>query len=363
MKVYPLARRASGDLITSIDLENFQVSWAGGCPSNLGNFCFGSEDGHIMFTNSDGFKVAELKEPCTSGEAVNGVAFIQNWMSVTSRKEITLSHLVPDKGFKGAAFPIGAHGVVAGGNSFFFAPAGPAGMVFFRPAEVPEQNATISDSEAEPINVYHLITLQSSTGQEVIACACRQKGIGVMEFMGEDQPHKLNTMTFDGVDLIDLCPLNNSRGSLAVAAVSKDGAFHLFHNLLRDRNAKTIKFQTIQGTAYRLFSARGYLFLLTNVGLYVIAGLVDHFLKGSPGNPDVHVLPLPMEAVDANLASDDWVLIIMPDGVLRLDIRLLDQSSPTSLNDKVREPRPIVNDAIWSRHGIPQHSSPMLVKA
>jgi hypothetical protein len=59
--------------------------------------------------------------------------------------------------------------------------------------------------------------------------------------------------------------------------------------------------------------------------LFVIGGLIDHFLHGSPGDPVTPALPVPMEAVDFNLVGDEWVLIVMPDGVLRLDIALLEQ--------------------------------------
>ncbi len=317
-------------MISPIRFKDFEVSWAGSFPLRENGFCFGSEDGRILCTDCDGGELWTLATG--SREAINGVAFIGHWMSVSTRSEVMLWNLarrieqVAAGTTSGAKFPIGAHGVINGVGGFFFAPAGREGLVFFQPKDGPEQHVTISSPATERVNRYRVIDVQAASGQEIIACANRLGGVAAMEFQGGDQQHQLNSLIFEGLDVVDLCPLKIPTMPAAVAAVGKDGTLILFQDVLTDRNPITIKYESIQGTAYHILSARGYIFLLTSEGLYVIAELIELFQKGSATNAMTPVLALPMEAVDANLGGNECVLIVTPDEVLRLDTRLLDLS-------------------------------------
>jgi hypothetical protein len=155
---------------------------------------------------------------------------------------------------------------------------------------------------------------------------------------------------------VDICPLAASTPEGA-AAVGRDGTLILFRDVLRDRNPSTVRYDSVQGTAYRLLCARGNLFLLTSKGLYVITGLVDHFLDGSRNKPVTPVLVIPMEAVDANLGSNEWLWIVTSEGVLRFDVELLESIKPKDLTQgEIREQSPTRLTPIWHEQRVEQES-------
>jgi hypothetical protein len=182
-----------------------------------------------------------------------------------------------------------------------------------------------------------------------------------LEFKGEDQQHTLSTLTFDGLDVVDVCPLGMQAAPEGAAALGRDGTLILFRDALRDSQPGTVRYETIRGTAYRLLCARGYLFLLTSEGLYVIAGLIDRFLSGGANNSVTPVLVVPMEAVDMNLIGDKWIWIVTPDGVLRFDIDTLERITPSNLAvGKLIKPSPISITPTWHRQTVEQSSRPVL---
>ncbi len=262
----------------------------------------------------------------------------------------------------GTPIPFGAHGVIAGHSGYFLAPLGRSGLLFYQPKEGPEQAITISSGATEDAYFYRLISLQAADGKEIVACAARRGGIAAMEFNGEDQRHMLSALTFNGLDVIDLCPLGIADAPEGAAAIGRDGTIILFRDVLRDCSPVTVNYESIKGTAYRILSARGYLFLLTSEGMYVIAGLIERFLKDAADNSVTPVLALPMEAVDANLGSEHWVWIVMPNGVLRLDVELLARTTPAKLAQsefKNLSPTPMTPD--WQRQEGQQHSRPVVL--
>src|SRR5262249_10135577 len=148
-----------------------------------------------------------------------------------------------------------------------------------RPTDGPGQTVTVSRGPTEDAYFYRLISLQTSGGQEIVASAVRRGGVAAMVFRGEDPKHTVSTFTFNGLGVVDLCPLGRDAAPEGAAALGRDGTLILFRDVLHDRHPGTLKYESIKGTAYRLLSARGYLFVLTSEALYVIAGLVDRFLN------------------------------------------------------------------------------------
>jgi hypothetical protein len=357
MTAFPAARMGARELISFVRFDDFEVSWAG--PSLRNDlFCFGSEDGRILFADWQGIVQHKPVLAVPSHEAVNGVAFLDRWMSVSTRQEIMLwtPPRKPGDSSMGVPIPIGAHGVVAGHSGYFLAPLGRSGLLSFRPSEGREQTVTVSSGASEETYFYRLISVRGVGGQEIVASAARQGGVAAMEFRGEDQKHTLSTFSFDGLDVVDLCPLGTEAGAGA-AAVGKDGTLILFRDVLRDSRPRTVKYESVKGVAYRLLSAHGYLFLLTSEGLYVIAGLVDHFMQGASDNPVTPVLAVPMEAVDLGLGSDQWVWIVMPEGVLRFDVRKLEQITPDDLaRGELREQIPTALTPDWRERRVEQRS-------
>lgn len=323
-------------LFTPIRFSDFEVCWAGPNPFRSG-FCFGSEDGRLLFTDEDGN--ALLHGPAqgsASREAINGVARLGPYLAVTTRAEVnfwTFDEKQWDKPPSCVLFPHGAHGIQATAGGSFIAPLGRTGIMAAQPPFDEKHRVMILGGKKEVLNHYRVISLQSGDGQEVLACAARLGGIGSMELHLEQTSHTLRIISAKGLDVVDLCALSTEVGSLAVAAAGRDGTLILIRDVWRDRKPIALKFvDTIEGTVYRLMNAGGDLFLLTSKRLYVLVGLAKRFLAGEPiSGISTPVLPIPMEAVDANLCEPRWLLIVQANEVLKFDVGLIRQSAPAGL--------------------------------
>lgn len=354
MMHFPPVRNGARDLLAAFTLKDFKVSWCGPypLPNRIG---FGSEDGEATFTDVDGVLLqAEPDKLVHSGEAINGMAFIKQWIAISTRREVAIFTLRSGQQPLVAEMPFGAHGVIAGVNGHFLAPLGPLGFMFTQPRVGATQQVTISSGRDESIYVYRLISVRAGSGQEIVACACRSGGVAALEFHGDGHDYNLSMIAFDGLDVVDLCPLSADDKPAGIAAIDKDGTVFLFHDALHDRKPAAIKYPDIKGIAYRLLSARGFLFVLTSEGFYAIAGLIERFLAGNPYSQKTPVLSVPMEAVDANLVGD-WVVIVLPDEVARFDVDLLARITPPEIrHGEMREAQPMIVNRGWSRRDVPQ---------
>src|SRR5207253_2192556 len=118
-----------------------------------------------------------------------------------------------------AETPYGAHGVIAGAGGYFFAPLGLTGFAFFKPSAGEQQVVTISGGTEGKTYCYRVISLKVPNGSEMLAFANRRDGVGTTTFRDEGTGHKLSTLTFPGLDVVDLCPLNPGATSTAIAAL------------------------------------------------------------------------------------------------------------------------------------------------
>jgi hypothetical protein len=352
-----------------IRLEKFDVSWAGPTLGDRG-LCFGSEDGRLLLTNDEGNLLDKPQKANYSGEALNGVAFLDRRIAISTRNEVLIFQLGTGQpgGTPYTPVPFGAHDVIAGVSGRFFAPLGRRGFLSCLPSSGPVQEVTIVGGPAGEMYVYRVISLRAAGGEEVLACAARRGGVAAMEYRPEERNHTLGTLTFGGLDVVDICPLVPGVASTAAAALGKDGTLILFHDVLHERKPSTVRYASVKGVAYRVLSAGGNLFLLTSEGLYVITALVDRFLNRAQVAPVTPVLVIPMEAVDANVVGDRWLLIVLPDGVLRFDVGLLEQYKPTAIHagerhdlviGEVRDEEPTPVEPAWEVSTV-QHRSKVL---
>jgi hypothetical protein len=345
---------------TPLRFPDFEVSWAGPHPYQQG-FCFGSEDGRLLFSDEDGGELFRSESMSDSGEAINGVACSQEFLAITTRQEFNIwaiPRIGEGKPIRGVLH-YGAHGVTVTPSGYFVAPLGPTGILSVKPVVGVEHPGTISHAAIEGLYYYRVIILAAADGREVLVCAGRRGGLAVTEFWGAKRgTQELGTISFDGLDVIDVCSLNEDTKPLAVAATGRDGKLILLQDVLHDKRPVTLKFEAIQGTVYRLLSCRGNLIVLTSKGLYVLAKFAERFVQGeSMSQFPTHVLCLPMEAVDANLCLDRWLLVVMSDDVRKYDARLIQQSAPADLAPgeiRVVQPRALAPD--WKRHDVKQET-------
>jgi hypothetical protein len=112
-----------------------------------------------------------------------------------------------------------------------------------------------------------------------------------------------------------------------------------------------------EGTAYRVLTSAGHLLLLTSTAFYVFPGLADQLLSGEPPeSKPISVRRIPLEAVDANLVGSRWLLVVLPNEVLRIDLPVL-TAGARAMNgiENAREYFPRRVPANWKRHtGKPQ---------
>jgi hypothetical protein len=307
--------------------EGFDVCWAGPSPLGTG-LCFGSTDGWLLFADEEGRPLGDPAKASVSREAINGVVRAGSWVVVSTRGDVNFWTLPGTEGGHDevAVLPCGAHGIGTTARGDVIAPLGRNGIMFVEPPFTPETSITALGEEG--LNVYRVVSLLSPSGTEVLACAARTGGVAAGPFSGS-QTTTMRTATFNGLDVIDICPLVSGERSLAVAALSRDGSIILFRDVLADDRPVTVKFRKVQGTAYRLLSHSGELYVLTSKGLYVLGKLAARFLAGELSAGVVtRILPLPMDAVDMDNACDRWLLVVMPDEVRRFDARWLHDNVP-----------------------------------
>jgi hypothetical protein len=339
----------SQPLMVSYHFPDFEVSWAGNYPWKRG-FCFGSEDGRLLFSKQDGqgeLGPSGIQAP--SHEAINGVAFLEDSIAISTRSDVSFV-TPPQNGRKGflSGEPRGAHGIIATKSGYFVAPLGRSGLLLVKPEAGPQQPVATC-GESLDFDFYRVISIPVQNS-ELLVCALRKGGVAALPVLANGDKRPISSITFPGLDVVDVCPLGEGLNTPAAAALGKNSGLILFRDAFSDRNPVTFAFDDIRGTAYRVFCDHGNLFVLTSKALYVLARLAQRFLDGEDvAHQPTPVRTLPLEAVDANLAGDHWLLVVLPDRVLRIDLeQLVSQSSNGQPVEDKGEIRPIPATPDWN---------------
>lgn len=334
-----------------IRVPDFAVSWAG--PGERDDeFCLGSEDGRLQITTVEGELLGEFHSGIENAEAVNGVAFIGPVIAVSTRNEVTF-WTRPGPGImkaqQRAVFPCGAHGVIATTEGYFIAPLGRSGLLKVRMGPQKDQPLTVIRDKNLTFDFYKAVSLHSYGHPEVIACAARFAGVAALPLPPDGEQGWISSITFSGLDVVDVCSLGTGATPPAAAAVSKNGILVLLRDVLHERDPVTLRFEQIPGVVYRVLSAKGSLFLLTSAGLYVLVGLARCFLEGeSVDTVPTRVRGKQLEAVDANLCGERWLLVVMTDSVLRFDIdRLIGEAAGVEQTDETPDLNPTSIKPDW----------------
>lgn len=320
-----------------IKFPGFEVSYVGAGPSE-DSICFGSSDGQIMLTAVDSNQRHWRAVMSASREAVNGVAFIGNHISVSTRNEVSVITMPPidPEHAPLAIVPAGAHHVIASRSGEFVAPAGNLGVHFIAPDEGATRRATIYHARDREVYYYRVAEIVPLQSPAVLVFATRLGGVCALTTSGPGEKGRFSWKSFRGFDVVDVCPLGTGLPEPSACAVGKDGTLVLFRDVVDDRKPAAFRLDELRGTAYRVFSARGHLFLLTSAGLYVLGNLVSRFLAGEPLEPArTSIRELPAEVVDGSLLFDRYVFVVTPDETLRLDLDCLDVPGESTSLDRV----------------------------
>lgn len=316
------------------------LSWAGAAAGDRG-FCYGTEDGSVFWTNFDGVQYGDpLPNAALDDydEAINGVAFNDGRMVVTTRSGSAIWKNAEGKAGKRKAGPIseGSHGVVAALNGAFFLPLNIGGLMSVQDSPPGRFTGFTSTSESMDLNIYRVASLTSSDGSQVVAIAARSGGVAA----GMYQPGRmlnLATLEMADADFIDICPTGYSEFPTSAYALTRDNHILAFNNILDIREHGLAYFEAVAGVAYRILSAGQFVFILNSRALHVIRNLVTH----SPGsfrvNQRTQGTTLPLQAIDINLVGGRWLLVLLVDRVLRLDLDELAKVSASDFEEKVSE--------------------------
>jgi len=346
----------------TIHMPEFGLTWAGGNPFEEG-FCFGSETGQVVFADAVGKPVSAIKDASVSREAVNGVAFSQNWLAVTTRKDINfIGPCLPRTQPPDVVtfFGGGRDVAVAPTSGHFVIPLGPDGIMFVKPGTSEKDPVTISRSEKSDLNFCRVLALPGEGGNDVVVCAGRRGGLGYADYREGIRGHMLHTVTFNNLDLVDVCSVATLDRPLAVVAAAKDGALVFFNDILTDKNPKTIKFKGIKGTVYRVLSAQGDIYLLTSKGLFGLFRLGASFLQdGTSQHVTTDILRMQIAAADANMVSNKWLLAAGTDDLFRFDLEKMPKS-PEGATSGQEEPEQVSAQPQWEESRFEQKSECMV---
>lgn len=351
-------------LFTPIPLQDFPVSWVGPHPSQPG-FCFGSEDGMLLFTDERFARLLGPGKGSASGEAINGVAYSGHWIAVSTRADVTIGSLREDEGKKGVVgAPFGAHSIVAAPSGYFAAPMGRTGVMMLKAGSSPGDAVGVLTSDKEGMYFHRVIALPGRGGKDLLVCAAGQGGIGITELQWGEPTYTMRVATFAGLDVVDVCPVASDPKSPAVAAVSRDGTLILVGDVLHDSMPVNITFKAVQGVAYRVLRRGEDLYLLTSRALYVLKKLAARLAAGvSLGKVTTPIRVVPMEAVDASIIHDRWLFLVMPDEVLRGDVHVIEHVNAHDLvagGGEVQEALPETLDRHWKIYGVSQKAQQLI---
>jgi hypothetical protein len=262
------------------------------------------------------------------GEAINGLAFMDGWVALSTRCEVVFVTQRPVNG-KGmlARCPTGAHGVIATEAGYFVAPMGRGGVLVVKPTTGKDQLLTVKKVSDKPVDFYKLVNIRCA-GKEVLVGAARSDGMVALPF-SRDGTAEVSSFTYPHLDITDVCPLGQDLPEPAIAAISRDRTIILSRDAVHDVEPTTIKFDEIRGTAYRILHHEGNLLIHTSKGIYVLVGLSQRFLDGEAiGSKRTTAKKLLLDAVDINIVDNSSLLVVVPDGIVTIDLALL-LSEPT----------------------------------
>jgi hypothetical protein len=323
-------------------LANDEITRAGECPWT-GGYCFGTESGKVLFYGPHG-QVPSL-ESCetVAEEAINGVAFFQEFLGVTTRSEINLYRRGPQRTLETVgAGPGGAHGNVATPGGQFVAPMGTEGLFCF---DVSPSRAWIDHAKDQKHNYYSLRYLASCESQETLACAARDDGLLTIRLDKNESVTPIVGLTAPGIDFIDVCSLHVPAWPYAVAALCLDRSVIFVRNMLTFEIPQTVRFDRFRGIPYSISSAQGHLLVLTSEEIVILPGLGSRFASGEPLDRPIHYRHKAIHAVDAFVSQDRELLILTDDGVNAFEISKLVNGRPEAVG-LVESP----DAPIWDEH-------------
>jgi hypothetical protein len=285
------------------------ITWAGPNPFEQG-LSFGLDNGSIVFTSDKTGLWTLHPQMSPSGEAINGLAGIgTHSLAVSTRAEVSFIQLDLPKDRRRAVFPGGAHGVITTKSGYFVAPLGPAGLLVVKPTNADQQPMNVTEKNDGQLYFSRVAALSDDKGKEILIFANRRNGFGASPFDGDEGGRHVHTMRFEGIDVIDVCPV--APNSHAAIAISMRAEVLWIRDASRHDDPLAMRLSGVEGPVYRVLATPRHLFVLSSKALYVWTDLVEHVLFNDKVIPNPSPLVLPVKAVGMSLIRDEHLLLVM----------------------------------------------------
>lgn len=285
------------------------ITWVGSNPFERG-LSFGLDNGSFVFTSDNTGLWTHYPQMSPSGEAINGLAAIgTHSLAISTRADVSFIQTDLPKGRNRAVFPGGAHGVIATKSGYFVASLGPAGLLVVKPTDADEQPMNVTAKNEGQLYFGRGAALSDNTGSEILIFANRRNGFGTSPFNGDKGGRHVHTMKFEGIDVIDVCPVTSN--SCAAIAISMKAEVLWIRDASRHDDPTAMRLSGVEGPVYRVLATPRHLLVLSSKALYVWTDLVEHVLFNDKVVPNPSPLVLPVKAVSMSLIRDEHLLLVM----------------------------------------------------
>ena len=304
------------------------------CVSELpgsNGFAFGDENGWLLFSGIDGPLLStEPMRVIESDRAMNQIAFNQfegrNHIAACSARDTAILEVSRKWERIGSLkSPDGAHTIRATRWGGFLAPLGPAGLAHYFPVPGGEFASGFLCFEDSRPYFYSACRIGLTVdGREQWACAGRSSGVTTIAVSEKGDLKVIRSFKPMSTprDYIAVWSIGNEEMPYAAISLTSDRKVDFSKDITEDSTPLTWEPPAIQGVAYSMFAADGSLFVLTSAGIYVCVDLVKSFLEGTlkPGNTRTKMRYIEMDVIDFALLYRKWMLILLHDSVLRVDV-------------------------------------------
>ena len=343
----PVLSTSQRDITSAIiAFPDRRITWAGEgiLPDS---FLFGTEEGLLHECGVNGpLANAHPVGVSEDREAINGVSHFfdgdELHVGVTTRTEVIVHRYRGGSALRSFRLDYGADGIRQVADGWFIVPAGPTGLVaLFRNDVGDYLSREIPSRDGVPY-FYDIAPMGGGpeSGKDVMVAACRTDGLIYVDASrtGLPVPFKASVIPSTVVDFVGVVSIGTAAGPTSFAALGKDRSIHFLRDPLRSPHIETLDFSYVPGTAYKLLRQDDHLLLLTSKGLCIIPDVIGQYRRGEAMGGYRSLTYMQVEAIDFNIAWGKWLLIVTPDGVVRMDLEpLLPRRTPVEIPDSIRK--------------------------
>ena len=323
--------------------DSMITTWADASP-HPDLLASGTDLGFHRFSHFDGpIQDAIPEKVVPSSEAINGLAFVTLdehlfFTAASTRAELAIHRHDRDDRHMGYTLECGAHGVHATAWGGFLAPMGRMGVVSI----VPDTRGRFKQSRLFGKNgvpyCYKLASLGLIEDREVWVGAGRNDGLFsfILRNNGEIEWSYARQSIKQPLDFVGVCSIGNTEYPRAAVGLGRDGTLLLTIDMIADQIPLLQSFPEMRGTAYKIQSSMGHVFIHTSEQLYVFIDMASRFLQGESLSGQNRFLTIPIDCFDFNIAFDRWLILLDELGINILAIGDIlggtSQSKDSSMN-------------------------------